>query len=201
LHVVTDDEVLARPRFAAMAGSVLAAGGPAVTLHLRGHATSAGRLFGAAIGLGAAARDAGARLLVNDRVDIALAAGADGVQLGWRSLPVERVRGLIGPRLIGYSAHEAGEAAAAAAAGADFVLIGAIYETPSHPGRAAGAALVQAAAAAASVPLVAIGGVTPARVPELVSAGAAGVAVRSGVWDAADPSAAAVAFVRALGVT
>lgn len=198
LHIVTDDEVLARPAFAAVAERVLAAGGADVSLHLRGHGTSGRRLFGLASRLGAPARAAGARVLVNDRVDVALAAGCDGVQLGSRGLPVARVRPLVGARIIGYSAHGAAEAAAAAAAGADVILIGTIFETPAHPGAAAGTGLVRAAAEAARVAVVAIGGITPERVQEVAAAGAGGVAVRAAVWDATDPGSATVAFVRAL---
>jgi thiamine-phosphate pyrophosphorylase len=136
---------------------------------------------------------------VNDRIDVGLAAGADGVQLGRRGIPIARARVLVGARLIGYSAHEVREAASAAAEGADFVVLGTIYETPAHPGGSAGVALIEAAARATEVPLIAIGGVTPDRVAALLAAGAAGVAVRGGVWDAADAANAAALFVRMLG--
>jgi thiamine-phosphate pyrophosphorylase len=200
LHVVTDDEVLARPDFAAVAERVLAAGGE-VCLHLRGHGTGGGSLFELAARLVTAAHAAGAQVVVNDRVDIALAAGADGVQLGRRGLPVSRVRPLVAGRLLGYSAHAAVEAAEAAAAGADFVVIGTIFDTPAHPAPAAGVGLVRETAAAVSVPVLAIGGITPARVAEVVGAGASGVAVRGAIWDATDPESAVVAFEQALGAS
>jgi thiamine-phosphate diphosphorylase len=204
LHLVTDDAVLRAVDFRARAQAVLAAHGPAIALHVRGHGLAAAELFGIVEDLAFAGDAAGAEILVNDRVDIALAAGTDGVQLGRRSLPVGAARGLLGvDAWIGYSAHEAEEAAQAAADGADFILIGTVYETASHPGRApAGTALVRAAVAAvapADVPILAIGGVTPERVGELLEAGAYGVAALGGVWHTADPVAAAARYLAALG--
>jgi thiamine-phosphate diphosphorylase len=198
LHVVTDDGILARPGFTRLARTVLEAAGTVAALHLRGHGTTGGRLFELARDLVGPARAAGARLLVNDRLDVALAADADGVQLGRRSLPVARARAAIGSRLLGYSAHDAREADAAADDGADFVIMGTIFETSAHPGRAAGVPLIEAAVRATAVPVIAIGGLTPERVATVLAAGAAGVAVRGAVWDAADPAAAATAFVRSL---
>jgi thiamine-phosphate pyrophosphorylase len=198
LHVVTDDGILARPDFPALARTVIEAAGAVATLHLRGHGTTGGRLFALARDLTGPARAAGARLIVNDRIDVALAAGADGVQLGRRSLPVARVRELVGSRTVGYSAHAADEADGAEADGADFVVIGTIFETPAHAGRADGVQLIEAAARATTLPLIAIGGVTPDRVAAVLAAGAAGVAARGGVWNTVDPAAAAVAFAQSL---
>ncbi|MDT8342467.1 MAG: thiamine phosphate synthase, partial [Longimicrobiales bacterium] len=87
LHLVTDDAVLARPGFRGAAEAALEAGGARVALHLRGPGTNGGPLYRLAVALVPAARAAGALLLVNDRVDVAACAGADGVQLGRRSLP------------------------------------------------------------------------------------------------------------------
>lgn len=199
LHVITDDDVLARAGFLTAAAAVLEAGGPAVTLHLRGHGTSGGRLLEMGTRLTGSAKGTGSRLLVNDRVDVALAVDAAGVQVGKRGLPVGRVRELIGRRLLGYSAHGVEEAAAAVGAGADFVLVGTIYETSSHPGEAVGPDLIRACAGATDAPAIAIGGITPARVREVWQAGGRGVAVRGGVWDAPDPGAAVIEFVQALG--
>jgi thiamine-phosphate pyrophosphorylase len=199
LHLVTDDGILARPGFADTARAALEAAGPAATLHLRGHATDGGRLFELAREVARTEPGAGRVILVNDRIDVALAAGADGVQLGTRSIPVPRARDLLGPTpIVGYSAHAAHEAAAAAADGADFVVIGTIFETAAHPGRVAGLGLVRAAARTTAAPVIAIGGMTPDRVAIVLGAGAAGVAVRGGVWDATDPVAAAAAFAHAL---
>lgn len=201
LHLVTDDAVLANPEFDVRARNAIEAGGARVALHLRGHGTSTARLYEHAAALQPVCARLGARLLVNDRVDVALACDADGVQLGLGSLPVADARTLVGgQRLIGYSAHAAEEAAGALAAGADFVLLGSVWPTTSHPDRTpAGLDAVRAtAAAAAGAPVIAIGGVTPERVADAAGADAHGVAVLSGVWRAADVVAAVTMYLDAL---
>jgi thiamine-phosphate diphosphorylase len=199
LHIVTNDAVLASAAFAA-AADILACCGPRVALHLRGHATPASRLFQHGEQLAAAALRSGSCLLVNDRVDVAMAVRADGVQLGVRSLAVRDVRMLLGAGArIGYSAHGALEAEHAGLDGADFVLLGTIYPSPSHAGMGSvGVEAIPGSAARAGVPIVAIGGITPGRVPYVVAAGAYGVAVLAGVWDAPDPAAAAADYLAAL---
>jgi thiamine-phosphate pyrophosphorylase len=200
LHLVTDDGVLRRPGFGVLAGGLLADLGPAMALHLRGHRTAGGDMYRLAEPLARQAADAGALLLVNDRVDVALAVGC-GAQVGRRSIPPARARKVLGPgAVIGYSAHGEAEALEAVADGADFLLLGTIWPSPSHPGgEAAGTGLVRAVAATTAAAVVAIGGVTPARVEEALEAGAHGVAVLSGVWDAPDPVAAAMAYLEATG--
>lgn len=196
---MTDDDVLARDGFAQLAGAILVRGRDAVALHLRGHRTSTRVLHDLAVELAHAARAAGATLLVNDRVDVALAVQADGVQLGEGSLPTEAVRSLGDWRWVGFSAHNPEQAARAAADGTDFVLLGMIYPTPSHPDAdPGGIARVRATVARVNVPVIAIGGVTPARIGELVDAGAYGVAVVSGIWNAADPLARLDHYLTAL---
>jgi thiamine-phosphate diphosphorylase len=200
LHIVTNDAVLASDSFAAAATDILACCGPRVALHLRGHATPASRLFQHGEQLAAAALRSGSCLFLNDRVDIAMAVRADGVQLGVRSLAVRDVRMLLGAGArIGYSAHGALEAEHAGLDGADFVLLGTIYPSPSHAGHGGvGVQAIRESAARAGVHIVAIGGITPGRVPQVVAAGAYGVAVLSGVWDAPDPAAAAADYLAAL---
>jgi thiamine-phosphate diphosphorylase len=195
LHVVTDDAVLARPGFASAARRVLGAGGAGVALHLRGPATSGGLLWRLAVELAPAAEAAGGWLIVNDRVDVAATSGAHGVQLGRRSLPVPEARGLLGPDArIGASVHDAAEADEAGAA--DWLVVGMLFPSVSHPGRAAaGVGLLARVREARALPLVAIGGVTRARVAEVRAAGAAGVAVLSGVWADDDPTAAAAGYL------
>jgi thiamine-phosphate diphosphorylase len=192
---VTDDGVLGAPDFPARARRVMDATGGRAVLHLRGHATPVRRLLALAMALVGAGP-----VLVNDRLDVALAAGAAGAQLGRRSLPVAAARRLLGSHaLLGYSAHDPAEAAAAAAEGTDFVLLGTIYRSASHAGRApAGPALVRETAARCARPVVAIGGITPARVADVLAAGAHGVAVLGGVWRVADEVAAARAYLAAL---
>lgn len=136
-----------------------------------------------------------ARLLVNDRVDVAYAAGADGVHLGGGSIPVGEARTLLGTRaLIGRSAHGLGELAAAERDGADFATFGPVYATPSKAayGPPAGVAALAAACARATVPVFALGGVGPGNMTETLKAGAFGIAVISAVVAAADPRAAAL---------
>lgn len=206
LHLVTDDRVLGAADFVPRARAAVAAGGDAVALHLRGHGTPAAGLHRLALALAPAVRDAGAWLLVNDRVDVALAvarspgAPRTGAQLGARSLPVVEARRLLGDGApIGYSAHDAGEGAGAAVAGATFVVFGSVYPTASHPDRApAGIEALARAARETGAPVIAIGGVTPGRVGEVVAAGAHGVAVLGGVWGAADPAASVRRYLEAL---
>jgi thiamine-phosphate pyrophosphorylase len=141
----------------------------------------------------------GARLLINDRVDVALAVAADGVHLGGRSLPVATVRRLLGPdRLIGVSTHHPAEIAAAAAAGADFATFGPVYATPSKLpyGQPLGLAALRQACHASPVPVFALGGIRAAHLAALQAAGCAGVAVISAIIAATDPCAQSRIFSR-----
>jgi thiamine-phosphate diphosphorylase len=199
--VVTDDAVLADPAFPTRARGVLEAGGAALALHLRGPGTPGGPIFELARDLVPAADAAGALVVVNDRVDVALLAGAAAVQLGARSLPVRRARPLLPAGTgIGVSTHAAGEVAAAEEDEADWAFVGTIYPTPSHPGRPGGGLELvrRAAGARRRLPLVAIGGVTPERVGPVVGAGATGVAVLGGIWGDPDPPGAVDRYRSAL---
>ena len=198
LHAVTDDAVLARPDFPARARAVLERGGPDLALHLRGPHTGGRRLFDLAAALARSALDSGALVVVNDRVDVALAVGAGGVQLGRRSMRVADVRTLVGERrLVGVSAGSADEARAALGAGADFLLVGSVYATASHPGRSGLGLAPLSEMASFGVPAVAIGGVSPERVAEVRAAGARGVAAIRAVWDAEDPAREVTRFLEA----
>jgi len=195
LHVVTDDVRLSSADFATAAADVLEAGGSDVALHLRGRATSASRLYELARGLLPVARRVGARLLVNDRVDVALAARADGVQLREDSLTPADARAILGAgALVGVSRH-ADSVGGGPEADADFVVLGSVFATRSHPGaRALGLDGLRAGAKGMERGgrLIAIGGIAPARVVEVVNAGAYGVAVSSGIWDSGGTVAAAL---------
>lgn len=201
LHVVTDSPTLQRPDFLALARRVLAAGGPGLALHVRGPATVGRTIHDVAVALRSPARDAGARLLVNDRVDVALTAGVDGAHLGERSLPVAEVRRLLGAEsLIGASVHDRDRARAAWKEGANYAFVGTIFPTASHPGRA-GIGVSEMAGilrAVPDIPMLGIGGVSVARVSDVVRAGAHGVAVLGGVWSASDPAAAVSEYLVAL---
>ncbi len=190
LHVVTDDEVVGRTDFVNRARLILERGGPDIVFHLRAPRASGRRLHDLARAVAGAAADASAVLLVNDRIDVALAT-AGGAQVGARGARVRDARRMLGAdRLLGASVHTADEAIGAAAEGADFVVAGTIWPTRSHPGReGAGLGLIREIASS-DVAVVAIGGVTPARAAEAREAGASGIAVIRGVWDAADPAQA-----------
>ena len=199
LHAVTDDSLLARADFPELARAVLDAGGQGVALHLRGRCTSGALLHELSVGLHEPARSAGALLLVNDRVDVALVAGLDGVHLGGLSLPAAVARRLLpeGCR-VGVSVHDP-EGAGAASGEADYLMVGTVFATPSHPGRTgSGPEGVARVRAAVGVPLLAIGGVTPERVPVLLAAGAHGVATVRGIWAAARPAAAVAQYLAVL---
>jgi thiazole tautomerase (transcriptional regulator TenI) len=191
VHVITDDAVLALPDFSARAAAVLSALGVQGALHLRGHASSGRRLFDAAELLAPLAARAGTMLIINDRIDIALATGASGVQVGERSLAVADVR-RVAPRLrVGESVHEA------KATQADWVIAGHVFDTPSHATEAPrGLAFVRKITNSVNVPVLAIGGVKASDVAALRNAGAYGVAVIRGVWDAADSAEAARLYLR-----
>jgi thiamine-phosphate pyrophosphorylase len=134
-----------------------------------------------------------ALFLVNDRIDVALAAGADGVHLPEHSLPGKAVREMAGEScLAGRSVHSADAAQHAEAEGLDYVIAGPVFETASHTGQPpAGLELIRAVSEAVRVPVLAIGGINTSNVREVIAAGADGVAVISAIWDAADASAAA----------
>jgi thiamine-phosphate diphosphorylase len=191
LHLVTDDAVVRRERFPEMAADLLGAGGAKVALHLRSPAATGRRLFDLVTWLAPLASASGAWLLVNDRVDVALAGGAHGVQLGAQALGIRDARRLLGrDRAIGASVHEPAAAAGAFAAGADFVLAGTLFPSASHPGRrGTGVGWLRQLGPEAG-PMIGIGGITPQRVGEVLSAGAHGVAVITAVWDAERPERA-----------
>ena len=143
----------------------------------------------------------GARLVVNDRVDVALAVGADAVQRTQASLPVDDIRRVAGPRLaIGASAHSLEDAIDAELRGADWVVFGPVYDTPSKRrwGPPQGLERLAKAASAVRVPIVAIGGITPERVKDVRAAGATGVAAIAAILDTASPADATRRFLDAL---
>lgn len=194
LHAVTDAGVLGAPDLGVRAAAIAAAG-PAVALHARNRAAAGADLARVASRLVALARPAEAAVFVNGRPDIAAATGAQGVQLAAADLAPADARRMLPSGWIGRSVHSAAEAAAAVAEGADYLLVGNVYATSSHPGRRpAGLELVRAAAALGA-PVIAIGGVDASRATELRDAGAWGVAAIGALWRASDPAAAALALL------
>jgi thiamine-phosphate diphosphorylase len=114
------------------------------------------------------------RLLVSGRPDVALAAGADGVQVPEEGLPVSEVRRAFPSLVVGASCHSREAALRAAGEGADFILLGPVFASPGKEDRALGTDVLAATSAAVGIPVHAIGGVTPERVPEILAAGGRG---------------------------
>lgn len=138
-------------------------------------------------------RRLGAVSIINDRADIALAAGADGVHVGQEDLSAARARELLGPdKIVGVSAHSPEEARAAREAGADYLGCGAAFVTGTKSdARPVSRETIRAVTAAAGVPVVAIGGISRENLPELRGLGLAGAAVVSAIFAQPDPESAA----------
>lgn len=195
--LITDRARLRGRRLGEVVSQALDGGVNAVQLREKDLPTA--ELYDLAITLRAVVRGRGL-LLLNDRADVALSAGADGVHLPERSLPGEKVRSLVGEHcIVGRSVHSVEAAARAVDEGADYVQVGTVYETASKPEAApAGVELVRAVADAVSAPVVAVGGIAAERIAEVVAAGADGAAVIGAIMDADDPEKAALELRRAL---
>lgn len=199
LYLVTDRAIARRP-LAEVIEECLGAGLRAV--QLREKDLGVRDLLASAVSLRESTRRHGARLLINDRVDVALAADADGVQRTHASLPVAALRRIVAPpALIGASVHSEAEARHAVAEGADFLVFGPIHDTPSKRqfGTPQGLGALEQVVASVGRPVIAIGGITPERVRSALHAGAAGVAVISSILAADRPADATKAFLDALG--
>jgi len=186
-HLVPAGRTLLATVEAALQGGVRA-------VQLREKDLPASELLPLAEELRALTRRFAARLLLNDRIDVALAVAADGVHLGGHSLPAAVARHLLGPqRLIGVSTHHPAEIAAAAAAGADFVTFGPVFATPSKAayGPPLGIDALRKACTAAALPVFALGGIKAAHIPLLRNNGVHGIAVISAIMAAVDPETAA----------
>ncbi|MEK6618495.1 MAG: thiamine phosphate synthase [Nitrospirota bacterium] len=146
-------------------------------------------------------REHGAWLFINDRVDLVMALGADGVHLRANSLPVAVTRRLLGPgRMIGVSAHSTEEVVRAESEGADFAVLGPVYETTSKLvyGPPIGLHPIEEASRRCRIPVFAIGGITASRVGEVRRAGACGVAVISSILSAGSVESATHQLLDAL---
>ncbi len=192
LYVITDEGQGRGLSHAELARRAVAGG--ADVIQLRDKRLSGRDLLAAAVAVRDITLDAGALFIVNDRLDVALAAGADGVHLGESDLPVGEARRLAPPGfIIGASVGSVAAAVRAGAKGADYVALSPTFSTTSKDdaGAGHGLAVLSAVRAAVSLPLVAIGGITPGNVSDVIAAGADGVAVISAVVGQDDITAAA----------
>jgi thiamine-phosphate diphosphorylase len=182
LHALTNDLVLADPTFVAAATAVMHAVRNRVAIHLRAADTSSRRLLELALELRVVSEITGSWVLVNDRVDIAMAAGVTGAQLTSRSLSIVDARRIAPQMALGASVHAASEAWITAQSGADFLVVGQPLDPTTHAAESTSEFLQSVVDAAAGCPVIAVGGMTPARVSEAVGAGAAGIAAMRGIW-------------------
>ena len=207
LTVITD-EALAQPRaLSDVVREALAAGAPTIQLRLKG--ATARELLEAAYTLIPIVRSAGALFIVNDRLDVALAAGADGVHLGPDDPPVMDARAVAAdtlgavadPFIVGYSADTTDEAARAEAEGADYLGVGAVYATDnkSDAGEVIGLEGLRRVVKAVSIPVVAIGGITPERISAVAETGACGCAAIGAVMGSPEPAEAVRALLLPFG--
>jgi len=189
LHAITDERIARWPDLDRVAQQLAAGGREDLAFHARGRALSGLEHYELAVRL---SNCPPVRLFVNDRLDVALAVGAAGVQLGQGSLAPEDARCLSPRWWIGRSVHDLREAEAAHAAGADYLLVGPVFATATHPDRAPMEWARLREIAALGLPVIAIGGVTAERIPELLAVAAVhGVAAIRALWHAADPTDAA----------
>ena len=194
LMLITDCRRSTRP-ITETARMALAGGVDAVQLRERD--MSARELYDLASKLRAITSEAGAALIVNQRLDVALAVGADGVHLGWRSLNARDVRKLAGKKfLIGISCHDEPQIRAAGEASANYALLGPVFRTPSKEGLAYPIWLgpLRELVSVATIPVFAVGGITPENAAQVMDTGVAGLAAISALMDPADPAVAARAF-------
>ena len=195
LHAITDERVARRADLKEVAHDLAAGGGTELAFHARGRELSGLEHYDLAVRL---SDSPSVRLFINDRLDIALATRASGVQLGSGGLAVGDARRLQPAWWIGRSVHDLAEARAAQAEGADYLLVGPVFATPTHLGRAAIGLETLRAVVQLGLPAVAIGGVTPDRVLEVRRAGAWGVAAIRALWEAGDPAETARRMVEEL---
>lgn len=198
LYLITDRKVATKPLPAAVR---LALEGGVKAVQLREKDLPVRELLTLAQELRTVTREFGAKLFINDRVDVATAVGADGVHLGGQSIPVEAVKKVVGKVMkIGVSTHNGEEAKAAQAGGADFITYGPIFETPSKAqyGVPVGVNSIKDIKNVVSIPIYAIGGINSGNMHQVMSAGADGIAVISAIMKAEDIRKTAAAYDKAL---
>lgn len=199
LYLITDRKLTQRRDLRAVVEQALDGGVRAI--QLREKDLGGKELFDLADKISVLCQRYNAQLFINDRIDVALAVDAAGVQLGKTSIPIQTARALLGVgKSIGYSAHTLEEAAAAAQDGADFLLFGPVYFTPSKAtyGAPQGLAALREIVDKIAVPVYAIGGIKTENLAETIKTGVRGVALISAVMSAADPVRAAQSILTML---
>jgi thiamine-phosphate pyrophosphorylase len=195
LYAILDRTVAGSRGLSELLDLVLAGGGRLI--QLREKTMPSAELLPLARQLARRCREVGALFIVNDRADIAMAAGADGLHVGQDDMPARDARGLLRPGMVlGVSTHDEEQARAAVADGADYVAVGSIFPTTSRTGfQLVGTALIRRVRPVIPVPLVAIGGITVDNAAEVIAAGADSVAVISAICAQADPESATRALL------
>ncbi|MFN2565848.1 MAG: thiamine phosphate synthase [Gemmatimonadaceae bacterium] len=194
IHAVTTDEIVARRDFLDRVAAVMWTLGPRGAVQLRAPRTSGAKVYALASALVGLQASSGAWLIVTDRVDVAVATGARGVQLTSRSIGVADALRVAPALAIGASAHSVAEARAAVEARATWVVVGQLRDERR---RVAGSRVLRDVIAESRVPVVVIGGVMPEHVPALRGLGAYGVAAIRGIWEAERAEAGAAEYLRA----
>lgn len=198
VHAVTNDEVIAREDFIDVACAVMRTLGARGALHLRANRLSGARFQALAEGLAAAQGLTSAWLIVNDRIDVALACGARGAQLTSRSLAAADARRIAPMLALGASVHDLDEGRVAVTSGADWLVAGQVFAGTALGGASQhGMAWVKALVSATTVPVIVIGGVQPRHASDLRAIGVHGVAVIRGIWDAPNAERAASDYLTA----
>jgi len=191
LYLVTDRKIAKLP-LTSVIREALRGGVRAV--QLREKDLSSRELYDLAKKIRKITREKKALFFINDRIDIALAAGADGVHLGWQSVPADKARKLTGNKfIIGVSTHSLKEALRAQKEGADYITFGPVYQTPSKEGLVdfKGPGAVKRVREKINIPLIAIGGIKEVNARDVVLMGADGIAVISAIMADGKPYMAA----------
>lgn len=198
-HVITD--CVLQNRFTHVELTELSIAGGADVIQYRQKSGSTKDMIATALRMKDICSPAGVSFIVNDRLDVALASDADGVHLGQDDFPIPQARSLLGPdKIIGGSAVTLEETQKCFDEGADYVGFGPVYPTSSKEdaGAVTGIKLFQLAAGSVPIPLIAIGGIGLNNIPEVMRAGAKGIAVISAVCCQPDPETAARSLYKAL---
>ena len=180
LYIILDKSLIGRKSEVEVASRVIEGG--ATVIQLRDKFSDDRRLIKVGTKLRKITRKNKVGLVINDRIDIALAVDADGVHLGQEDLPLKFARRLIGKRIIGISIHSLAQAKRAEKEGADYISVGAIFRTSSKPERMpVGTAIISRIKKEVNLPLVAIGGIKPDNIKKVIARNPEGIAIASAV--------------------